>query len=51
MAVVGGAGRVRLPAPPRPKGILGGREGVGSWRVKVGVVVVVVVDMVVVVGL
>lgn len=39
---------VRLPAPPRPKGMVRGWEGVGSWRVKEGageadIVVVVVV--------
>ena len=27
---------VRLPAPPRPKGMVRGWEGVGSWRVKEG---------------
>ncbi len=31
---------VKLPAPPRPKGILGGWVGWGSWRAKEEVVVV-----------
>lgn len=47
------AGKVRLPAPPRPKGIFWLWEGWGSWRVMVVVVVVegmVVVKRVVEVG-
>lgn len=36
---------VRLPMPPRPKGMVGGYEGCGSWRVVGAVVVVVEVGM------
>ena len=40
----GGGGVVRLPAPPRAKGICGGWVGVGSWRVMGWEVVVMVVE-------
>ena len=40
----GGAGWVRLPAPPRPKPIFWGWIGAGSWRVKDGIAAVVVLE-------
>lgn len=50
MSSDGGRGReeVRLPAPPRPKDIFGGWEGLGSTRAKgvVGVDIVAVVGVV-----
>ena len=38
---------MRLPAPPRPKGRLLGWVGAGSWRVKGGLNMVIVVVVVV----
>lgn len=35
----GGGAWVRLPAPPRPKPITCGWEGAGSWRMREGILV------------